>query len=283
MKGHNLAAKRMGTRHSGWMKWEKDFLNDRAGFLEAAAIVRAINKRRDKEGLPPRTKSAIYSRASIMGLSLKMLGSHRQTISGWATSLAYFTASGLYDAYDRYAEAHPGTRRRPGNGKEMVISLEVIDKVLAFRVSLARRMGTGLLRAHGLRRAAIAVENWKPDTVRTGKHPSRKVQNITTGQIFPSLAEAARSVGRSPSALTYAINRKTQCSKFLWEYASPPIQYKRKKPTVLVSLNDGRVWCDERQAAAELGISPVYIKRAAMQGYEIKGLRIAYKERAGAR
>lgn len=273
----------MGARHSGWMKWEEDFLNDRAGFLEVEAIVRAINKRRRAEGLPPRTKSAIYARASIRGLSLKMLGSHRQTISGWATSLAYFTPSGLYDAYDKYAEAYPGTRKRPGNGKEMVISLETIDKVLAFRVSLARRMGPGLLRAHGLRRAAIAVENWKPDTVRPGKHPSRKVRNITTGQTFPSLAEAARSVGRSPSALTYAITNRTQCNKFLWEYAAPPIEYKRKKPTVLVSLNDGRVWCDERQAADELGIDPVYVKRAAMQGYEIQGVRIAYRERVGAR
>jgi hypothetical protein len=219
-----------------------------------------------------------------MGLSLKMVGSNRQTISGWATSLGgYFTPSGLYAAYDAYVEAHPGTRKRPKDGTEVIVSLEMIDKVLAFRISLAKRMGPHLLRANGLRLAAKAVENWTPDMVNTGNHPCRKVRNITTGEVFPSLAAAARSIGRSPSGLRYAIQVGSRCNRCLWDYAAPPIQYKKKKPTVLVSLNDGRVWCDERHAATELGIDPVYVKRAAMQGYEIKGLRIEYRERVGAK
>jgi hypothetical protein len=270
----------MAKAGSRWLDWEIELVNDRAGLLEPVGILRQLNKRREELGLPPRTKDSLYRRSCMMGLSLKMIGSNRMTISGWATSLGYFTPSALYDAYDKYADAHPGTRQRPKDGREMIFSLETIDKVLAFRLSLARKMGAHLLRAHGFKIAPKAVEEWTPEFKKPGNRPCRRVKNLTTGEIFPSVAQAGRSSGISTSSITWAAKEGRLTHGCEWAYLDPPIEYNKKKPTVLVSLNNGRVWCDERHAAQELGVSPLYIRQAAKKGFAVAGVMIEYRERA---
>ena len=50
-----------------------------------------------------------------------------------------------------------------------------------------------------------------------GRKP-RAVRNLDTGEVFPSAAEAAESVGRGPQSVMQACRRKAKCAGVRWEY-----------------------------------------------------------------
>ena len=44
------------------------------------------------------------------------------------------------------------------------------------------------------------------------------MRNLDTGEVFPSAAEAAESVGRGPQSVMQACRRKAKCAGVRWEY-----------------------------------------------------------------
>lgn len=48
----------------------------------------------------------------------------------------------------------------------------------------------------------------------------KKIKCVETGKEYPSLADAARGIGRARQALTYCMHHKGKCGGFHWEYAN---------------------------------------------------------------
>lgn len=102
-----------------------------------------------------------------------------------------------------------------------------------------------------------------------------------TGELFDSIADAARAIGVDKSAIPYAIRNRTRSGGYHWYYESEgrPSECslkmgKPKKPVVCIET--GHVFSSTGAAAHQLGLTVGDVSKAARKGYAAKGFHFRY-------
>lgn len=112
---------------------------------------------------------------------------------------------------------------------------------------------------------------------------SRPVQCLTTGQIYESLAAAARAYKVTTPAIRHAVVNETQCRGHYWRWVIPAGEGHTPPPNLpidrlrrIVLRNDGLAFESLIEAGRAVGRPAAAINTAILRGMPVRGYLFTY-------